>query len=257
MNFERKVTLYRVITLTIFVLLWELSVQLGAINGFWISSPSKIAVRTYELCIDGEIFRHTFLTLLEAFSGLLAGVVVGFLLGLVLGASRILGKVLEPFVMAINSLPRVALAPLLVMYVGIGFASKFLLAFSLVVVIIMVNTFEGIRSVDQNLVNAMRILGASRVQMFRQVLIPNCVPWILAGLRVSVSFAIVGAIVGEFISSQAGIGYMIDKASGAYDTTGMMVPLLVLMMCAVLIDFLIVQLSNHFLRWRPTKVEED
>jgi NitT/TauT family transport system permease protein len=144
-----------------------------------------------------------------------------------------------------------------VMYVGIGFASKFLLAFSLVVVIIMVNTFEGIRSVDQNLVNAMRILGASRVQMFRQVLIPNCVPWILAGLRVSVSFAIVGAIVGEFISSQAGIGYMIDKASGAYDTTGMMVPLLVLMMCAVLIDFLIVQLSNHFLRWRPTKVEED
>ena len=103
----------------------------------------------------------------------------------------------------------------------------------------------------------MRILGAGRVQMFRQVLIPNCVPWILAGLRVSVSFSIVGAIVGEFISSQAGIGYMIDKASGAYDTTGMMVPLLVLMMCAVLIDFLIVQLSNHFLRWRPTKVEED
>lgn len=152
--------------------------------------------------------------------------------------------------MAINALPRVALAPLIVMAVGIGFASKFLLAFSLVVVIAMINTFEGIRSVDPLLLNAMRTLGANPRQLFTTVLIPNCVPWMLASLRVSVAFAIVGAIVGEFISSRSGIGYMIDSASGAYDTTGIMVPLLMLMFCAVVLDWMIVRLTRYLLRWR-------
>jgi len=136
------------------------------------------------------------------------------------------------------------------MAVGIGFMSKFLLAFSLVVVIAMINTYEGIRSVDPVLVNAMRTLGARPRQLFTAVLIPNSVPWILASLRVSVAFALVGAIVGELMSSRAGIGYMIDNASGAYDTTGMMVPLLTLMLCAVGLDFLILLATRRLLRWR-------
>ncbi len=119
----------------------------------------------------------------------------------------------------------------------------------------MVNTFEGVRAVDPTLVNAMRILGASRIQLFKMVLIPNSVPWILAGIRVSVAFAIVGAIVGEFISARAGIGYLIDRASGAYDTTGMMVPLFTLMLCAIMIDFLIVRLTDYLLRWRVSRMQ--
>lgn len=250
-----RVTTLRVMVLIAFVLVWEGAVRTGLANPFWISSPSKIGVRAGELIADGILFYHTGVTLLEAFSGLAAGTVAGVLLGIVLGSSRIVGQVIEPFIMAINSLPRVALAPLLVMYVGIGFASKFLLAFSLVVVIVMVNTFEGVRAVDPTLVNAMRILGAGRMQLFRMVLLPNSVPWILAGVRVSVSFSIVGAIVGEFISARAGIGFLIDRASGAYDTTGIMVPLLTLMLCAVVIDFLIVRLTGYLLRWRVSRMQ--
>jgi NitT/TauT family transport system permease protein len=255
MSQHARINLYRLVLLAALIALWEGLVQSGLANPFWTSSPSMIAALAYKLVVDGELLRHTGVTLVEAFSGLAAGTLVGVLLGLLLGASRSFGRVLEPFIMAVNSLPRVALAPLLVMYVGIGFASKFLLAFSLVVVIIMVNTFEGIRAVDPTLVNAMRILGAGRLRMFSLVLIPHSVPWILAGIRVSVSFAIVGAIVGEFISSRAGIGYMIDHASGAYDTTGIMVPLLTLMFCAVTLDFLIIRLTHYLLRWRVSRME--
>lgn len=250
----QKITLYRLAASAILLLLWEGTVAAGWANAFWISSPGKIGVRTFELLVNGELIRHTLVTLTEAFAGLLAGTLAGVLLGLLLGSSQTVGRVAEPFIMAMNSLPRVALAPLLVMYVGIGFASKFLLAFSLVVVIVMVNTLEGIRSAEPTLVNAMRVLGARPHQLFTMVLIPNSVPWILAGVRVSVAFAIVGAIVGEFISARAGIGYMIDHASGAYDTTGIMVPLLTLMLCAVIIDFLIVRFTAYLLRWRVSRV---
>jgi NitT/TauT family transport system permease protein len=251
----RAINTYRIVALLVFLVGWEGSVASGWANPFWISSPSKIGVRFVELLLDGELIRHTAITLWEAFAGLVVGTVAGILLGMLLGASRTLGQVVEPFIMAINALPRVALAPLLVMYVGIGFASKFLLAFSLVVVIVMVNTFEGIRAADPTLVNAMRILGARGLKLFTMVFIPNSVPWILAGVRVSVAFAIVGAIVGEFISARAGIGYMIDHASGAYDTTGIMVPLLTLMLCAVVIDFGIVRLTQYLLRWRINRLQ--
>lgn len=255
MNNDKKIAAYRLVVVVLIVSGWEGGFRAGYIDPFWVSSPSLIVVRAYELIRDGELIYNTGITLGEAFSGLAVGTIVGVLLGLILGASRTLGKVMEPFIMATNSLPRVALAPLLVMYVGIGFASKFLLAFSLVVVIIMVNTFEGIRAVDPTLVNAIRILGASRIRVFTLVLIPQSIPWILAGIRVSVSFAIVGAIVGEFISSQAGIGYMIDHASGAYDTTGIMVPLFTLMFCAVALDYLIVRLTRYLLRWRASRLQ--
>jgi NitT/TauT family transport system permease protein len=249
------IQLWRLGVLTLMLALWEGAVGLGLLDAFWLSSPTRIAERFWKLLLDGSLIYHTGVTLSEALSGLLVGTVVGVVLGIGLGVSPMIGRIVEPFIMALNSLPRVALAPLLVLYVGIGFASKFLLAFSLVVVIIMVNTYEGVRAVDPKLINAMRLLGASRWAIFLKVLLPSCVPWILAGIRVSGSFAIVGAIVGEFISAQAGIGYMIDMASGAYDTTGIMVPLLALMLCGLGIDALMVMLTNHLLRWRVPVAE--
>ncbi|MDB6000356.1 MAG: transporter permease, partial [Rhizobacter sp.] len=141
-----------------------------------------------------------------------------------------------------------------VMYAGIGFASKFLLAVSLVIVPVMLNTYEGIRSVDQVHVNVLRTLGASRWQLFTRLLLPNCLPWIFSALRVAIAFAIIGAIVGEFISAKAGIGYMIDVASGSFDTTGMLVPLLTLMVLAFALDRLILVVSNKLLRWRVVDI---
>lgn len=233
---------------------WELGVRAGLVDPFWTSSPSLLASAFLESLRTLEILRHTGVTLGEAMAGLAAGCAAGILLGLLLGVSRVLGPALEPFIIALNSLPRVALAPLIVMFVGIGFASKFLLAFSLVVVPMMINTYEGIRSVDRTLLNLMQVLQATRLQRFAKVLLPNCVPWIFSGIRVSISFAIIGAIVGEFISARAGIGYMIDEAAGGFDTTGMIMPLIVLMLIAFTLDRLVLALSNRLLHWRERRV---
>ncbi|MYZ47110.1 ABC transporter permease [Propylenella binzhouense] len=247
---SRQVALMKLVLLVVVIGGWELGARTGVIPTFWTSSPSLLAINFWESLKANEITYHTWVTMQEALAGLAAGAAVGILLGLVLGVSRVFGPALEPFVIALNSLPRVALAPLIVMFVGIGFASKFLLAFSLVVVPIMLNTYEGIKSVDPQLVNMMRIIHARRDQVFFKVLLPNCVPWIFSALRVAISFAIIGAIVGEFISARAGIGYMIDTASGGFDTTGMIMPLFVLMILAFALDRLFVAASDRLLIWR-------
>ncbi len=240
----------QLIVLALFILAWEFAVRFHVMQSASTSSPSLIVAKFWSSLTGGELARHTGITMWEALSGLGAGALAGIALGLLLGVTRFLGTVLEPFIVAINSLPRVALAPLIVMYVGIGFASKFLLAFSLVVVPVMINTYEGISSVDPVLSNVMRMMGARRWQMFLKLMLPNCVPWIFSALRVSISFAIIGAIVGEFISARAGIGFMIDTAAGAFDITGMVMPLFVLMILAFLLDRLVVEASRRLLRWR-------
>jgi len=232
---------------------WEGGVRSGLVDPFWTSSPSLIAAAFWESLQSLAIVRHTGVTLAEALAGLAAGCAGGILLGLLLGMSRVVGAAAEPFVIALNSLPRVALGPLIVMFAGIGFASKFLLAFSLVVVPMMINTYEGIKSVDRIQLNLMHVLRASRRQVFFKVLLPNCVPWIFSGIRVSISFAIIGAIVGEFISARAGIGYMIDEAAGGFDTTGMLMPLVVLMLIAFGLDRLVLAASERLLHWRDAK----
>ena len=245
-----KIALWK---LGIFIFLmgtWEICARTGFIDPFWTSSPSLVAAEFWKSLGKNEIVYHTGVTMWEAMTGLVAGAIVGISFGLLLGVSRVLGAALEPFIIALNSLPRVALAPLIVMFVGIGFASKFLLAFSLVVVPLMINTYEGIKSTDPQLYNMLRIAGARRDQVFRKLLLPNCIPWIFSALRVSISFAIIGAIVGEFISARAGIGYLIDSAAGAFDTTAMIMPLIVLMVLAYVLDRLFVKTSDRLLRWR-------
>ncbi|MFG1361399.1 ABC transporter permease [Xanthobacter pseudotagetidis] len=246
-----RIYVYRLLVLAGTLGLWQGLTSSGLANPFWTSSPALIAERTWKLVLDGEIFYHFGITINEAFSGLVAGTIAGVILGLATSVNRTFGMVFEPFIIALNSLPRVALGPLLVMYVGIGFASKFLLAFSLVVVVVMLSTFEGVRSVDPTLISALRTLQASKRQLFTKLLLPNSIPWILSAVRVSIPFAIIGAIVGEFISAQAGIGFMIDEASGAFDTTGMLTPLLWLMVFAFTLDRAVLALSTHLMRWRP------
>ena len=248
----KRVPLYRAAILLSVLAVWEGVVAVGLARPFWVSSPSRIAVRTWELISDGTLFGHMLVTTAEALAGLAAGAVVGVAIGLLLGSSPTLAATVEPFVMALNSLPRIALAPLLILYVGIGFMAKFLIVFSLVVVIIMVNTLAGAMSVDPALNSTFTILRAKRRDRYFKLVIPSSIPWIFSGLRVSVAFAFIGAVVGEFIASQAGVGYMIQTASGAYDTTGILVPLLALMAVALAFNVAVAAVERRLLRWRPS-----
>ena len=241
----------QVVLLVAALVLWEVAARTGVANVTWTSSPSRIWAEFASSLGEGELPYHLRVTLTEALAGLAAGACVGIFLGMILGVSRLIGAIIEPFIMALNCLPRVALGPLIVMYLGIGFESKFALAFSLVVVPMMINVFEGIRSTDPVLVNLLRTVGASKMQLFFKLLLPNCIPWIFSALRVSISFAMIGAIVGEFISARAGIGYMIDTAAGAFNVTGMLMPLIILMLVTFTFDRLFVLLRNRLLHWRP------
>lgn len=232
------------------LLAWELTAWVDPEQVFWISKPSLIVERLVHNVRNGNVLWHVWVTMLEVFAGLVAGVGIGVALGLFFGVYRKLGDLLEPFIMAINSIPRIALAPFIVMYLGIGFLPKAVLAFSLVIILVMLNTADGIRAADATQLNAMRVMRATRSQIFIKFLLPSCLPWILTATRVSVAFAIIGVLVGEFISSRAGIGYLITDAAGAFDITGMLVPLVFLIVISIGVDFSIGALERRLLFWR-------
>ena len=152
---------------------------------------------------------------------------------------------------ALNSLPRVALAPLFILWFGIGLTSKVVLAFSLVVFILLVNTHAGARNVDQDLVIITRLLGATRRQLTMKVILPASIPWIFAGLRLGLAYALIGAVVGEVIVAQAGLGFLIASAAGVFNTTGVFSALIILMLIAMLLSEVMKVAERKLLRWRP------
>ena len=230
---------------------WEAATRFGVVNAFWVSSPSRIVVDLVKRIVGGEVFFHIAVTLYEAFLGFVLGATVGIAAGFLLARSEELARVLDPFVTALNSLPRVALAPLFILWFGIGLTSKVVLAFSLVVFILLVNTYAGAKNVDQDLVIIARLLGASRRQLTMKIILPSSIPWIFAGLRLGLAYALIGAVVGEVIVATAGLGFQISHAAGVFNTTGVMSSLIILMVIATLLNEAMKVAEVKLLRWRP------
>jgi NitT/TauT family transport system permease protein len=161
---------------------------------------------------------------------------IGVPIGIVLGRSRFLQELFEPFLLVINALPKIALAPLFLIWFGVGFSMKVAIAFSLVVVVMVLSTYLGMRTLRQELINSCRTMGATELQLFVKIVLPSIVPWLFAGLKVSLGFALIGAILGEFIAAQGGIGYLIDNAIGTFDTPVVFVGLFVLLFLSFLIN---------------------
>jgi NitT/TauT family transport system permease protein len=249
---ERLVTnAWRVALLAVVAGAWEGSTRSGLVNPFWVSSPSLILADLYRVFVSGSILPHVAVSLYEAFAGFITGAVAGVLAGFALARWDRLARVLDPYVTALNSLPRVALAPLFILWFGIGLTSKIVLAFSLVVFILLVNTYAGAKNVDQDLVIITRLLGASRRQLTLKVILPASIPWIFAGFRLGVAYALIGAVVGEVIVAQAGLGFLISAAAGVFNTTGVFTALIILMVIAMLLNELMKAAERKLLRWRP------
>ena len=237
--------------LAVFAGAWEGVTRAGLVTPFWISSPVLIARDMWRSLTGAAMYVHIGITLYEAFLGFVTGAVVGIAGGFALARWDRLARVLDPYVTALNSLPRVALAPLFILWFGIGLTSKIVLAFSLVVFILLVNTHAGAKNVDQDLVIITRLLGASRRQLTMKVILPASIPWIFAGLRLGLSYALIGAVVGEVIVAQAGLGFLISAAAGVFNTTGVFTALIILMVIAMLLNELMKVAERKLLRWRP------
>lgn len=200
---------------------------------------------------DNNLWVGTLATLKNTILGFVVGVLSGVVVGLVLGRSDRLSKIFEPYIVAVNSIPRIALVPIIVLAFGIGDTSKVVTAWLVVFFVVFFNTFEGARSVERDLIHAAKLLGASNFAITRTVIIPSAMAWVFASLSPAISFSLIGVIVGEFIGTQRGIGRIIIESEAVGDSSGMMVAVFVLMIVGVILTSLIRRVQNHLLRWQP------
>ena len=207
---------------------WESAVVVGALSPFWASSPSRIAKALVEIVRDPLFVRHVSSTLIELLAGFAIGASLGIAIGFLLAQWRTLERILDPFLNALNSLPRVALAPLFILWLGIGLWSKIVMAATLVVFIVIGNTVAGARGVDVDMLTVARLMGASRRQLFWKVVLPASTPVVFAGLRLGVVYAMLGAVVGEMIAATSGLGYMLSFYAGSFQVGHLMATLVVL-----------------------------
>jgi NitT/TauT family transport system permease protein len=192
----------------------------------------------------------------EAVLGFISGVVLGVIFGVVLGRNRFLSDVMSPYIKAGNSIPRVTLAPLFVIGLGLGTQSKVALAAVLVFFIVFFNAFQGVREVDRNMLANAQIRGANQRQLSFSVIIPSAMSWIFASLHISFSFALVGAVVGEFLGATEGIGLMIQNAGANFNASGVFAAMVILAVVALVTEALITTLENRFVKWRPNAASD-
>ncbi|AYG67766.1 MULTISPECIES: ABC transporter permease [unclassified Rhizobium] len=235
--------------------LWQLASDLHWIDPFFYSSPYGIALRLWDWISEGtesgSLWYHLGVTMEEALIGFVIGSVTGVLVGVALGRNKLASDILSIYIKAINSIPRVVLAPIFVMIMGLGLASKVALAFIMVFFVVFANAFQGVREADRNMIANARILGASNWQVTRNVILPSAMSWIFASLHISFSFAIIGAIVGEFVGSLAGIGYLISIAKGTYDAAGLYAAIILVMVVTLGAEYVMTLIENRITRWRP------
>ena len=235
----------------VFVLGWQIGSRSGVVDPFFFSAPTDIARRIGDWFGSGVIYGHLRTTLLEAALALGIGSVLGLIIGFLLARVRTLATVLDPYIKALNALPRVVLAPIFLLWFGLGIWSKVAFGVSLVFFVVFFNTYQGVREVNRVLIDNARMLGAGEGQLIRHVLLPSAMTWIFSSLHVSVGFAIVGAVVGEYLGASEGMGYLIAQAEGTFDTTGVFAGMVVLSAAVLAIDLLVNRLERYLLRWRP------
>ena len=229
-----------------FLILSCIKSKLGVLNGWFNGDFAKCMARN-----ENNLWIATAVTLKNTFFGFIIGVSSGFAAGLLLGRSDRLSAIFQPFITAVNSIPRIALAPIIVLAFGIGDTSKVVTSWIVVVFLVFFNTFEGARSIDEGFINAAKLLGASEWQITRTVVIPSTMAWVFASLSPAISFALIGVIVGEFIGSERGLGRIMMEAEARGEASAMMAAILVLMVVGVALSFAVRALQSYLLRWQP------
>jgi len=249
LSMDNKITLMRVAILVLLLGFWELASG-RLFDIFWVSRPSLIAQYIWDFA-QKDFLKHFYFTMTATGVGFTLGAVGGLVAGIFLSRSAFMAAVLDPFLVAINGIPRVALAPLFVVWFGIGLMPKIVLVFTLVFFVMFYNTYSGIRAVEKSYVDLAWVMGAGDRDIFRKVVLPAATPYIFLGLKLSIPYALIGAIIGEFVASSAGLGWKIQVETSQYNTTGTMAGLVILMAIVTAMNALFTLFESRMLRWRP------
>ena len=235
--------------LAVFVAIWEAAGRAGLLNPLYAPRPGQIVAALVDLFGSGRIWTHLEATFTAALVGLALGIVAGIVLGVLGALIPLVAELLEPVMTLLNAIPRVILAPLFVIWLGIGIASKVALAFILVAVLMFFTVFTGIRQVDRRLVERIVTLGGGRWALVRHVYLPSLAAWVLGNLKVAVGFAFTGACVGEFVAASRGLGYLLSFAQSTFNSALMMAIVLLIMVVVLVIFALAGRLEKYLLRW--------
>jgi NitT/TauT family transport system permease protein len=238
------------VSLVASLIIWELAARLGGFPAFILPGPGLVIERFTQVLADGSLARNLLVTLQEVLAGLIVGVAAATSLGYLLAKSPVVERLISPYVVASQAVPIVAIAPLLVIWFGPGMASKVLITALIVFFPVLVNTVVGLHSVPEDLRDLLRSLLATRWQMFIKLEVPSALPVFLGGLRIGATLAVIGAVVGEFVGADRGMGFMINRARGQYDTALVFVAVMVLIALALAIYGAVVLAETRLLSWQ-------
>jgi len=242
---------WQVLLAIVLLSFWQWGATAGWIDRFFFSRPSDVAQRIWMMFRTGSVWPHLATTLVEASFAFAIGLLFGVAFGFLLARNQFLGALFDPYIRVANALPRLVLAPIFLLWFGLGIWSKVALGVTVVFFIVFFNTYQGVRDVDTVILNNVRVLGASERQLVGHVLIPGALTWIFSSLHISVGFAIVSAVIGEYLGSSRGVGYLIAQAEGVFDTTGVFAGMAILSAVVLVVGLGVEQMERRLLRWKP------
>lgn len=251
-----KIWALRGAILVVLLAVWE-AASGRLISLFFVSRPSLIAEKFWKMLVDGTLPTHMAITTGEAVAGFIIGGTAGAAIGLLLGRSRLLAETLDPFIVAFYSLPKVALAPMFILWFGVGLQMRILFTAVIVLFLVFLNTYTGVRNVSRELVTVFRLMGANERHLMRMVILPSAFSWIFAGLRLSVPYALIGAIVAEILTGDAGLGYLVENTAAQFDTAGVFAALAGVMILALLLNLAVRLLEKWLMPWREVEEQRE
>ena len=248
----------QVLVMVVFLLLWHVVTAypiMGDVKTiqFFFSTPAAVIARTWNQLTGAEIYWHIGITLTETVLAFVIGSAAGIFFGFTFARRELLAAVFDPYIKAANALPRVVLAPIFALWFGLGIWSKVALGFTLVFFIVFFNVYQGVREVSPTVLANARMLGMNERQLFKHVYWPSALTWMFSSLHTSVGFALIGAVVGEYLGSSAGLGYKIQEAESVFDVTGVFSGMLILTIFVIAIDAVVTMVEKRLLVWRPAQ----